>query len=175
MNIIETLQNDGVGVLATDTVYGVVGRLLSSTAIERMYQVKHRNPQKPVGTVLIASTDQLDGIVDKKLLNRAEKYWPGPVSIVLPVSGLDYAHKGLGSLPFRIPDDERLISLLEQTGPLATSSANIESQPPATTIEQAKQYFVDAVDFYEDGGDSSDKTPSKIIKITDDGVQEIRS
>lgn len=177
MNIIEVLKNDGVGVIATDTVYGVVACLASPIAVKRIYQVKHRNPQKPVGTVLIASVDQLRGIVDEKFLDRASKYWPGPVSVVLSVNDtLEYAHKGLDSLPFRIPADERLVALLQQTGPLATSSANLESHPPATTIEQAKEYFGDSVDFYKDGGDLSGNSPSRIIRILNDSsVEEIRS
>ncbi len=177
MNIIEILKNDGVGVIATDTVYGVVARLASPVAVERIYTVKQRNPRKPVGTVLIASTDQLEGIVEEKFLSVAAQYWPGPVSVVLPVgNNLEYAHKGFASLPFRIPNDKRLIEFLRTTGPLATSSANIESRSPAATVEQARQYFGDTVDFYEDGGDLSSRVPSRIIQISQDGAeQEIRS
>ncbi len=177
MNIVEILKNDGVGVIATDTVYGVVARLDSPVAVERIYQVKQRNPNKPVGTVLIASTDQLKGIVEENLLAKVAHYWPGPVSVILPVGdNLEYAHKGFASLPFRIPDDESLVEFLHQTGPLATSSANIESRPPAATIEQARQYFDDTVDFYKDGGNLSARTPSRIIQISEDGTeQEIRS
>ncbi len=177
MNIIEILQNDGVGVIATDTVYGIVGRLLSPAAVERIYEVKHSDAKRPVGTILIASADQLKGIVSDENINKATVYWPGPTSVILPVSDeLKYAHKGLGSLPFRVPADPRLITLLEQTGPLATSSANLPSQLPAVTVDQAKGYFGDAVEFYDDGGDLSDRKPSKIIKFLDDGeIQEIRS
>lgn len=176
MNIIEVLKNDGVGVMATDTVYGVAACLDSPTAVERIYQIKQRDSSKPVGTVLIASVDQLHGIVDPSLLDVAASYWPGPVSVVLPVHGLEYAHKGLGSLPFRIPDNDDLVELLQQTGPLATSSANIESQPVVTSIDQARQLFGGTVDFYQDGGDLANKKPSRIIKISSDGSeQEIRS
>ena len=177
MNIVDSLQNGGVGVMATDTVYGVVGRLFSPEAVARIYKVKHRNPKKPVGTVLIASTDQLRGIVDSKLVALASQYWPGPTSVVLPVGeDLAYAHKGLGSLAFRVPADDQLVKLLEQTGPLATSSANLEGQSIAVNVYEAKDYFGSSVDFYEDSGDIPDVRPSRIIKITDTGsVQEIRS
>lgn len=176
MNIVEILQNDGVGVIATDTVYGVVARLLSPAAVERIYEVKHSDAKRPVGTILIASADQLRGIVDSQYIERASGFWPGPVSVILPVNGLDYAHKGLGSLPFRIPTDDDLVALLEKTGPLATSSANLSQQPTATTIAQAKEYFGDSVDFYRDGGDLSDRVASRIIKILDNGeLQEIRA
>lgn len=177
MNIVEILRNDGVGVIATDTVYGIVVRLLSPTAVERIYEVKHSDAKRPVGTILTASAGQLRGIVDDDYITKATAYWPGPTSVILPVGDeLDYAHKGLGSLPFRVPADPELIKLLEQTGPLATSSANLPSQPPAVTVDQAKDYFGDAVDFYDDGGDLSDRKPSRIINLLDNGeIQEIRS
>lgn len=176
MNIVETLCSDGVGVMATDTVYGVVARLQSPTAVEKLYRIKHGSISRPVGTVLVASADQLRDIVDSQYIEKASAFWPGPVSVILPVNGLDYAHNGLGSLPFRIPADEQLVAILKQTGPLATSSANLPMQPTATTIQQAKEYFGDAVDFYQDGGDLSGKAASRIIKILDNGeVQEIRS
>ncbi len=177
MNIVDILKNDGVGVIATDTVYGVVARLLSPTAVERIYEVKHSDSSRPVGTILIANIDQLKGIASNEYINKATTYWPGPTSVILPVGDeLEYAHKGLSGLPFRIPDNPQLVELLEQTGPLATSSANLPSQPPAVTVDQAKQYFGDEVDFYQDGGDLSDRVPSKIIKILDNGeIQEIRS
>ncbi len=162
--------------MATDTVYGIVARLLSPTAVEKLYRIKHGDISRPVGTVLVASTDQLRGIVDSQYIEKASAFWPGPVSVILPVNDLDYAHNGLGSLPFRIPADDNLIAILEQTGPLATSSANLPQQPTATTIEQAKRYFGDAVDFYQDSGDLSNRTESKIIKILDNGdIQGIRS
>ncbi len=177
MNIIEILKHDGVGVIATDTVYGVVARLLSPAAVQRIYEVKHSDINRPVGTILVASTDQLKGIVSDADIDAAAQYWPGPTSVILSVSDeLEYAHKGLGSLPFRVPADPQLIKILEQTGPLATSSANLPAQPPAVTVDQAENYFGDAVDFYDDGGDLSDRKSSKIIKFLDDGeIQEIRS
>lgn len=173
MNIVESIKNDGVGVIATDTVYGIVARLLSPAAVEKLYRVKHGDIVRPVGTILIASAKQLRGIVSDEYIESASEYWPGPVSVILPVVGLEYAHKGLGSLAFRVPADEQLVEILEQTGPLTTSSANLPMQPTATTIEQAKECFGDQLDFYQDGGDLSNKAASKIIRILPDGGTEI--
>ncbi len=170
--IARTLKDDKVGILPTDTVYGVVGRLMSKAAVRRIYEIKQRSFNKPVGTILIASVSQIDEIVELDILRRAQVYWPGPVSIILPVVGLEYAHAGFGSLPFRIPSSPELIELLKQTGPLATSSANIEGQPTATTLAQTKDYFDDQLDFYEDGGDLSGRKPSRIIEILPDGSEK---
>lgn len=176
-NLISALVNSGVGILPTDTVYGVVGRLMSEAAVDKIYKLKRRDASKPVGTILIASTKQIEGIVPRKMLERAAQFWPGAISIITPVSNeLAYAHKGLGSLPFRVPDDVNLVELLRKTGPLATSSANLEGQPPATTLARAKAYFGLEADFYVDGGDLSGRKPSRIIILEQDGTEkEVRA
>lgn len=168
---VQLLNADDVCVIPTDTVYGVVGKLSSKRAVARMYDVKVRDAQKPVGTILAASLDQVAAITTSPAaLAVAAQYWPGPVSVILPASeAYAYAHKGEASFAVRIPDNEPLRALLEQTGPLASSSANLQGQPPATTVEQAKTYFGSAISLYIDGGDLSDRMPSKIIRIDDAG------
>ncbi len=175
--IVTALNDDKIGILPTDTVYGVVGRLFSEAAVKRIFEAKQRNKAKRVGTVLIADISQIENIVPPLVAEKASKYWPGPVSVVLSLGDeLTYAHKGNGTLAFRIPSSPELIELLKRTGPLATSSANLEGQPPATTVEQAKRYFGDTVDFYVDGGDLSSQRPSRIIELlANDSEQEIRN
>jgi len=168
---IPILNADDICVIPTDTVYGVVGKLSSKRAVARIYEVKQRDPQKPVGTILAASLEQVASITTSSALDVAAQYWPGPVSVILPASDeYFYAHKGEMSFAVRIPDDEPLRALLEQTGPLASSSANVQAEPPATTIEEAKAYFGSEVPLYIDGGDLSGHAPSRIIRIDDDGT-----
>lgn len=175
--IVNILQNDGIGVLPTDTVYGVVGRLFSEVAVQRIYKAKRHDPSRRVGTILIADISQIKNIVSPVLLQHASRYWPGPVSVVLPLHDrLRYAHGGNNTLAFRIPNAPELIELLQHTGPMATSSANLSGQPPAITIQQAKKYFGNNVDFYSDGGDLSGRQPSRIVELGLDGSeQEVRS
>lgn len=73
------------------------------------------------------------------------------------------------SLAVRIPADQELRALIKQTGLLASSSANLQEQPPATTTVEARAYFGDTVPLYVDGGDLSGRTPSRIIQINSDG------
>jgi tRNA A37 threonylcarbamoyladenosine synthetase subunit TsaC/SUA5/YrdC len=79
---------------------------------------------------------------------------------------------GLKSLAVRIPAPEWLRDLLEQTGPLATTSANFAGEPTVTRIEQAQKLFGDQVDLYVDGGDLSSAKPSSIIRLNPDGTTE---
>lgn len=169
--LISLLTQGEVCVIPTDTVYGVVGKLSSQKAVEKIYQLKQRNLEKPVGTILAASISQVANLTTTVALQAAAQFWPGPVSVIVPADETyTYAHKGEMSLAIRIPDDSTLRSLLVQTGPLASSSANLQGQPPATTVAEAKAYFHDQVPLYIDGGDLSNRTPSRIVKIDEHGV-----
>lgn len=169
------LKNGSVGLIPTDTLYGLVCQLDNQAAVERVYDLKGRDFSKPVGTILIADSGQLDDVVASRELLAAEVYWPGPVSVVLEVGPrFSYAHRGKNSLPFRVPSQAGLRELLRQTGPLATTSANLAGALPATTMQEAMGIFRENVDFYVEGGDLSSNRPSKIIEIKHGNVQIIR-
>jgi L-threonylcarbamoyladenylate synthase len=164
-----------VGVIPTDTVYGLVARAADQAAVNRLYKLKDRE-NKP-GTLVAANIGQLEELgLKHRYLKAVEEFWPGAVSVIIPVSdpGLSYLHQGKMSLAVRIPKDTRLQELLKETGPLLTSSANAPGKPTANTIEQAQQYFGDKVDFYENGGDLSDRKPSTVIRILDDAIEVLR-
>lgn len=164
-----------IGVIPTDTVYGIVARAADQAAVAKLYQLKSRE-HKP-GTLIAADIDQLVELgLKRRYLTAVEQFWPGPVSVVIPAANpsLAYLHQGKLSLAVRIPEDENLQKLLAQTGPLLTSSANQPGQPPAGTVAQAKKYFGDQVDFYIDGGDLSGRQPSTLIRIVDDAIEVLR-
>lgn len=167
-------QPGAVGVLSTDTIYGLVARATDQAAVSRLYSLKMRE-QKP-GTIIAASIDQLVELgIKRRYLKAVEQFWPGAVSVIIPCGAeLEYLHQGKSSLAVRLPNDENLQKLLEQTGALLTSSANLPAQAPAATVAEAKKYFSDKVDFYVDGGDLSSRRPSTIIRIIDDAIEVIR-
>ncbi|HUC96603.1 MAG TPA: L-threonylcarbamoyladenylate synthase [Candidatus Saccharimonadales bacterium] len=153
-DIINTIKKGGVGVIPTDTIYGLVGLALNQDSIQRMYEIKGRDQSKPF-IILISSTKELElfGIQ----LNEGQrvflkKYWPGKLSVIIPFvgEGLDYLSRGHNTLTFRTPNNTRLINLLEQTGPLAAPSANPEGRPPATNKSEILGYFDDKIDFIVD-------------------------
>lgn len=170
--VVKALLQGQVGVLPTDTVYGLVTRAANQAGVERLYKLKHRE-HKP-GTVIAASVDQLVELgIKRRYLKAVEQFWPGAVSVEIPHQ-LEYLHQGTGRQAFRIPNDPSLLTLLEITGPLQTSSANKPGEPPANTISEAQYYFDDHVDFYVDGGDLSQNVPSTIIRVVDDAIEIIR-
>lgn len=168
------VKNGAVGVLPTDTVYGLVARASDPTAVKQLYDLKLREG-KP-GTIIAASVEQLEQLgLKRRYLKAVEQFWPGAVSVIIPCGPeLQYLHEGKNSLAVRIPDVEKLRKLLNQIGPLLTSSANHPGEPTAMNVDEARVYFDDKVDFYEDGGDLSGRAPSTIIRIVDDAIEIIR-
>jgi L-threonylcarbamoyladenylate synthase len=165
-------QFGAIGILPTDTLYGLVGSALIPETVEKIYEIKKRNPEKPL-IVLISEIDDLERfgvVVSDQLRNQLEEYWPGAVSIVLPTidETFDYLSRGQGTIAFRLPDNDELLDFLAATGPLVAPSANPEGLPPAETITEAKEYFGDSVSFYQDGGEKKG-SPSRIISIDEDG------
>lgn len=171
--LIKLLHDGAVGVLPTDTLYGLVCRAADEKAVKRLYKLKSREA-KP-GTLIAVNTDQLVALgIKARYLKAVEHFWPGAVSVVIPSHDLAYIHLGKGSIACRIPADDDLLALLGQAGPLLTTSANLPKEPPADTIAQAEKYFGDSVDFYVDGGDLSGRQPSTIIRIVDDAIEVLR-
>lgn len=170
---IKKLKKGEIGVLPTDTIYGVVGTALKQETAERLYKVRKRNPDKPF-LILISSTKDLKRFfVDtSKAKKYFEEFWPGKVTLVLPllkegISKFKFLHRGKNTLGFRLPKSQKLLELLKKTGPLLAPSANPEGLAPAQTIKEARGYFGDTVDFYISGKTS--KKPSKIVAIDTNG------
>lgn len=160
---IKILKNDGVGVMPTDTLYGLVGSAFSKKAIERIYKIKNRNKNKKL-IVLISSVKDLKKFkikINKEEAKILEKFWPGKVSIIL------------NDIAFRYPNNKALLEILKKTGPLVAPSANIEGNKPAETIKEAKEYFGDKVDFYINGGKRKSE-PSTLIKIENGKMEVLR-
>lgn len=166
------LKPGTVGIMPTDTVYGLVCRAEDVTAVRRLYALKNRK-NKP-GTVIAASIDQLVGLgIKYRYLKAVEQFWPGPVSVEIPHSK-SYLNQNTLRQAFRTTNNRVLAQLLIKTGPLLTSSANLPDMPISDNIEQARKYFGNRVDFYVDGGDFGDRLPSTIIRIVDDTIEVVR-
>ena len=161
---IEILKNGGVGVIPTDTIYGLVGSALKEETVKRITKIKNRSDGKGF-IVLISSPEDLKmfGIaISETAKIFLQKFWPGKVSVAFD-----------DKRAFRIPDRTELLDLLKQTGPLIAPSANPEGLPPAKNISDAKNYFQNNVDFYEDGGELN-SPPSTLVRIAGDKVEVLR-
>jgi L-threonylcarbamoyladenylate synthase len=171
--LVALLRAGAVGVIPTDTVYGLVSSVYNAPAVTRMYGLKAR--EKKPGTSIAASVGQLAELgIDPAVLERAAIYWPNSISIVMAAGPqFSYIHQGLGDSPFRVVKDSALQSLLTAVGPLVTTSANDPGQTPATNFKEAQNYFGDSVDFYVDGIELTNRPSSTIIRINEQGTIDI--
>ncbi len=175
--LVEIIKKGGVGVIPTDTIYGLVGKALLRKIVKRVYKLKQRNPKKP-SIILISKVDDLKLFrieLDENTKKFLQKYWPGKVSVIFPCpyKKFSYLHRGTETLAFRLPGYPELVDLLKKTGPLIAPSANPESEEPAKTIKEAKNYFGEKVDFYADVG-QLESLPSTLISIKDEKVKVLR-
>lgn len=172
--IVKQLKDGKIGVMPTDTIYGIVGSALNPQTVEEIYALRKRNPLKPM-IILISSLDDLkkfDIAITAEEKDFLEKVWPNPVSVVLscPYEKFNYLHRGKKSLAFRMPKNEMMLKVLEAVGPLVAPSANPEGEKPSQTISETKKYFDEKVVFYVDGGKLKSK-PSTVIQLYEDGTQ----
>ena len=161
-----------VGIVRTDTLYGIVCRANFEASVSRVYQLKDRSEHKsPI--VLISSPSQLfdqPPVAAKDLLHNV---WPGPVSVILPsIHAPVWLRRENDSIAYRLPAEPSLRQLIDTTGPLIAPSANPEGSKPAMNIHEAKDYFGESVDFYVDGGQVQDETPSQLVLVKQDGTTE---
>lgn len=172
--IIDYLKEGETGILPTDTIYGILGSALNKKTVEKIYRLRKRNKEKPM-IILISSLKDLKLFNVKADERILKKFWPNPISIILPCTDKNfrYLHRGKNSLAFRLPDHPLLLRILKKTGPLVAPSANFEGEKSSETSEEAFNYFRNKTSFYLDAGRLQSK-PSTIISLTDNNIEVIR-
>lgn len=175
--LVSIIKNGHYAVIPTDTIYGIVGSALDPVVVENLYDIRDRARSKPFIVLIAQITDLAKfGLDYHPYQNILNQYWPGPFSLILPNNKeeFEFLHRGTNSIAFRMPANEDLRILIEQTGPLVAPSANLAGEPPAQTIEQAQNYFGNKVAIYFDGGEIVGH-PSEVIKIKEDGsIEKVR-
>jgi L-threonylcarbamoyladenylate synthase len=156
-------------VIPTDTVYGVAADAFSPAAVQKLLDAKGRTRQSPPPVLVpgIATLEALAAEIPDAVRQLVDAFWPGGLTIVLPAQpslAWDLGDTD-GTVAVRMPDNRIALELLEETGPLAVSSANLTGKPPATTAQDAMDMLGESVDVYLDGG-TSESTASTIVDAT---------
>jgi L-threonylcarbamoyladenylate synthase len=170
------LKEGAIGVIPTDTIYGICTSAFNRKSVEKVYKLRKRNPNKPC-IILISSFDDLKKFNvglnswQRKIL---EKLWPGKISVILSCIYKEfyYLHRGINSLSFRLPKNKLILNILKISGPLIAPSANWEGYEPAKNIREAKRYFGNKV-FYLDRGNLISK-PSTLIDLREKKIKILR-
>lgn len=157
-------------VLPTDTVYGVAADAFSPRAVQRLLDAKGRGRQAPP-PVLVPGVKTLEALaeqVPQPVRDLVDAFWPGGLTIVLPAQpSLSWdLGETRGTVALRMPAHRLALELLEETGPLAVSSANLTGRAAAIMAGDAQQMLGDSVAVYLDDGPSDRGIASTIVDAT---------
>lgn len=174
----EILDNDGVIIFPTDTVYGIACNCFSEKAIKKVFDIKKRPENKPIN-VLSNSLDKIK-LVSKNISEKEkfliDKYMPGALTIILDKNEKvsDILTAGLDTIGVRIPKNNISLRILENVSyPLATTSANISGDSAGIKITDFLKEFDGLVDAIIDGGETDLKVASTIVRVESDNKLKI--
>lgn len=177
-SLVNILNNSGIAVIPTDTVYGLVGDATNEKVIKKVFLIKQRENTKPL-LILISNFDMLKKYVKNISpleLEIINKFWPGPLTIIFQnkknLSDILTANKN--EIAIRMPNDERLLDLINKLDkPIIATSANIAHKKTITSIDLLEDNIKNNVNYIYDSGFLEDN-PSTIIKVIDNKVIIVR-
>lgn len=140
------LKEGKVVAIPTETVYGLAAVASNPVAVESLFQLKNRPRENPL-IIHMHDASSLEDYVERipqEAIALAEKFWPGPLTIVLPVregAVLSSVSAGLRTQAFRVPNHPLTRALIAQTGPLVAPSANLSGNPSTVSPDQVEKDF----------------------------------
>jgi len=174
---IESIRNGGVVIFPTDTVYGIGCDPYNEDAVERIYQLKNRDSRKPL-PILAYSKQVLENIVefDETASRIAEKFWPGGLTMVLPLKDdkLKKLSRGTNTIAVRVPNNKCVLAFLKKCELVVGTSANISGKEPFTDPQNIGNDVIDC-DIFLNGGIIQSSGASTVIKIENGEIKILRS
>lgn len=173
---VEIIENGGVIIFPTDTVYGIGCNPYDANAVKKIYEIKSREKIKslPVLASSIEIVKQIS-IIDEFTEKIIKKYWPGPLTLILKLKDKNLK-KSLNledKIAVRIPNSLCTLKLLNKCNLLVGTSANVSGDSsftdPQECMKNVKNY-----DVFVDGGTITSKGESTIIEIENEKIHVIR-
>jgi L-threonylcarbamoyladenylate synthase len=173
------LRSGGLVVFPTETVYGLGANALDPATIRKIYEMKGRPSSSPL-IVHVSSIAQARALAEEWLPEAerlAERYWPGPLTLVVPKKPFipDEVTAGLQTVGIRIPRHPVALALLREAGiPIAAPSANRFTRLSPTSAQHVRDAFGDDTPFLLDGGPCEVGLESTVIAVTREGLEVLR-
>lgn len=169
-NCVSELENDGVCVLPSETVYGLAGSAISEKAVKKIFHLKGRPPNNPLIVHVLNHESAKDFCHTNRLSELlAASYWPGPLTLILPKKNSipTSVSAGLGSIAIRSPAHPLFREVLKNVGfPLAAPSANPSNKLSPTQANDVIESFGDSCPVVLDGGACSYGIESTVLDLT---------
>jgi len=176
--ILSFLRAGGVIAFPTDTAYGLGAVPFDERAVRRIFEIKGRPDTKPI-LLLVNSIAMAQSVaeVSEKALILAERFWPGPLTMILPArtSVPDLVTAGTGTIGVRwarAPFANRLLDTLAQ--PVTATSANRAGLPTAVTAAEVKDQLGNSVEYLVDGGELPHRGGSTLLDLTQTPARLLR-
>jgi len=168
---VAVLKGGGLVAYPSDTVYGLGAAAGDALAVERVFAVKDRDTEKALPLLLADIADLTPLCAQVPFLARvfAQRYWPGPLTLVLRRSPVfqSAALGGDDTVAVRVPDHPFLRELIRALGePITGTSANRSGRPACRSAQEVEQELGDAVDLIIDGGPSGEGAESTVVSLT---------
>ena len=163
------IKNGGVVAMPTETVYGLAADALNGAAVKKIFEAKGRPADNPL-IVHISEISQIYSLVrefPEKARRLAKKFWPGPLTMILPKSALvpDEVSAGLDTVAVRFPSHNTARRLITLSAPLAAPSANLSGSPSPTSFNHVRDDMDGRIDAIIDGGDCDVGVESTVITL----------
>ncbi len=173
------LTRGEVIVFPTETLYGLGADALNSQAVDKVFQLKGREPNNPIPVLVadFAMLEMLAAAVPATAKKLMDNFWPGPLTLVLPArSGIPKPlMNAKGGIGIRISSQSIATQLVARLGrPLTATSANPAGKEPARTLDEAKRYFSETIEVFVDGGRLESKTGSTVVELLNNKIKIIR-
>jgi L-threonylcarbamoyladenylate synthase len=163
------LQHSGLVAFPTDTVYGLGAAAFNTKAIDKLFHTKGRDSSKAIA-ILIGNQRALSQVVQQveEIAHRlADHFWPGPLTlVVLRRLELPSNLSPTPTIGVRMPDHPAVLKLLNHSGPLAVTSANLSDHPNANTAEEVLLQLRGRIPLILDGGRTPGGSPSTVVDCT---------
>jgi L-threonylcarbamoyladenylate synthase len=171
------LHKGGLIAFPTDTIYGVAADPFNPEAIQCIYTAKERPDEKAL-PVLIGNLDHLNELVlfvDERVRRIATAFWPGPLTLILPKStSVPTDLTPYPTIGVRMPNLAFTLALLNETGPLATTSANISGGPNPVDAANVMAQLGGRIDLILDGGPTPGPTASTVADLSGPEISILR-
>lgn len=172
------LRAGGVVAIPTDTVYGLAAALDQPAAIERIYALKGRDDGKPIPVLVsdAATAASLSVGFPEVATKLARRFWPGPLTLVVPASRSVPAGvlRGGSTVGLRMPAHAMALELLAAGGALAVTSANRSGDREALSAGEVYEMFGETVDVIVDGGVCAGGRASTVVEVQAGGLLLLR-
>ena len=167
----KVLREGGTVAFPTETVYGLGANALDGIAVSKIFEAKGRPSDNPliVHIAEIEDVGRLAASVSESDVELMKKFWPGPISFVLPKSELIPVEvsAGLDTVGLRMPKHSLALQLIKAAGvPIAAPSANTSGRPSPTDVEHVIEDLIGKIDVIIDGGNCSVGLESTVLDLT---------